>query len=118
MVNLRWVCPNCNQQLETTGNKRGIKLIAKKYCIDCGKEISRRSTRCEKCANKKKVILEEDMPITRLELKQLIRSNSFTEIGKKFGVSDNAIRKWCIKFNLPTKKADIKKISDEEWQLL
>ena len=116
--NLRWVCPNCNQQLETTGNKRGIKLIAKKYCVDCGKEISRRSTRCEDCANKQKIIPETNMQVTREELKQLIRAKPFTAIGKQFGVSDNAVRKWCIKFNLPTKKSDIKNYSNEEWQSL
>lgn len=45
LENLRWVCPNCNQQLETTGFKGNkyeeVKRIKKKYyCIDCGKEIS------------------------------------------------------------------------------
>lgn len=52
----------------------------------------------------------------REELKQLIRAKSFTEIGRMFNVSDNAIRKWCIKFNLPSKKSEIKKYSDEEWK--
>ena len=32
-----------------------------------------------------------------------------------FGVTDNAIRKWCKKFNLPFKKEDIIKYSEEEW---
>ena len=43
------------------------------------------------------------MPITREELKELIRNKPFTQIGAKFGVSDNAIRKWCDKFDLPRK---------------
>ena len=55
------------------------------------------------------------MPITRDELKDLIRSTPFTQIGIKFGVSDNAIRKWCDKFNLPRKVSEIKQYSDEEW---
>ena len=33
-------------------------------------------------------------------------------------VSDNAIRKWCIGYELPSKKKDIKKYSDEEWAAL
>lgn len=118
LENLRWVCPNCNQQLETTGNKRGSKLTVKKYCVDCGKEISYRSTRCESCNNKHKKIPLEKMPVSREELKTLIRTQSFTSIGLKYGVSDNAIRKWCIKFNLPTKKVDIKKYTDKEWELI
>ena len=52
----------------------------------------------------------------RDDLKDLIRNNSFLSIGKQFGVSDNSIRKWCAAYNLPTKKTEIKKISDEEWQ--
>ena len=58
------------------------------------------------------------MQVTKEELKQLIRTKPFTAIGKQFGVSDNAVRKWCIKFNLPTKKSDIKNYSNEEWQSL
>ena len=52
---------------------------------------------------------------TREELKNLIRNESFLSIGKKYGVSDNAIRKWCIAENLPSKKTEIKMYTDEEW---
>ena len=52
----------------------------------------------------------------RDELKKLIRSKSFCAIGKQFNVSDNAIRKWCKNYNLPTKKSEIKQYSDKEWE--
>ena len=58
------------------------------------------------------------MPITREELKEKIRYIPFTTIATEYNVSDNAIRKWCDKFNLPRKKDDIKKYSDEEWENL
>ena len=117
LENLRWVCPNCNQQLETTGSRNPIrKKFAKKYyCIDCGKEISKGSLRCLECETKHRVIPIEEMKITREELKFLIRTMPFTQIAKKFNVSDNAIRKWCDKFNLPRKKSEIQKFSEEEW---
>ena len=120
LENLRWVCPNCNQQLETTGFKimRSKKLEKKYYCIDCGIEISRRSVRCAKCDQKHRIKATNDLPISRDELKQLIRNTSFVEIGNKYGVTDNAIRKWCDKFNLPRKVSDIKKISNEDWDLI
>ena len=54
----------------------------------------------------------------REELKQLIRTKPFTEIGKMYGVSDNAIRKWCDFENLPRKKQEINSYSDEEWKLI
>ena len=53
--------------------------------------------------------------LSREELKNLIRTTPFTKIGEKYGVSDNTIRKWCDKYNLPRKAAEIKKISDEDW---
>lgn len=85
----------------------------KKYCIDCGAEILLTSTRCSAC---EKISSRVVVRPTRAELKDLIRNNSFLAIGKNFGVSDNSIRKWCIAYNLPTKKTEIKKMSDEEWQ--
>jgi hypothetical protein len=43
-------------------------------------------------------------------LSKLILSKSFVEIGRLYGVKDNAVRKWCKKFNLPYRKSDIKKL--------
>lgn len=116
LENLRWVCPNCNQQLDTTNGKNKKILNKHNYCIDCGKEIHLSSTRCIECQAKNRTIKLEDMPITREELKNLIRTMPFTKIGEKFAMSDNAIRKWCDKFNLPRKSTEIKKYSDEEWK--
>lgn len=43
LENLRWVCPNCNQQLETTGFHK-IRVTTQeekiKHCLDCGATIS------------------------------------------------------------------------------
>lgn len=41
------------------------------------------------------------------ELLELILNKSFRQIGKDFGVSDNAIRKWCKSYDLPYRKKDI-----------
>ena len=42
------------------------------------------------------------------ELKLLVKNKSFVEIGRMFGVSDNAIRKWCKSYKIPYRKKDIK----------
>lgn len=88
------------------------KIPKQNYCIDCGKEINSQSTRCIQCSNKNKRTVPK---ISRDELKLLIRTTPFTKIGEKYGVSDNAVRKWCDKYGLPRKAADIKKITDSDW---
>lgn len=116
LENLRWVCPNCNQQLETTGFKKiRVKEENKKkyYCIDCGKQISRQGTRCIQCSHKLQYKTQHP---DRETLKFLIRTKSFLQIGRMYNVSDNAIRKWCDNYNLPKKKTQIKQYSDQQWQ--
>ena len=128
LENLRWVCPNCNQQLPTTGfhgikkydlfGNKSIKAKSDKKphkkCVDCGTIISQYAIRCNNCNNKFKKE-NNKLPVTRELLKSKIRTQSFTSIGKEFGVSDNAIKKWCKKYNLPYKTSIIRNITDEEW---
>lgn len=84
-----------------------------KYCVDCGKQIHKLSQRCLACEHIHQQKCERP---SREHLKHLIRNNSFLQIGKKYGVTDNAIRKWCVLYNLPTKKADIKNIDNVTWE--
>lgn len=85
------------------------------YCSECGKQTSKRNVLCPDCANKKRQLTERP---PRDNLKFLIRNNSFLAIGRQFGVSDNTIRKWCIAYNLPSKVSEIKKISDQDWEMI
>lgn len=45
---------------------------------------------------------------TKEELLELIKTNSFTSIGKSFGVTDNMIRQWCKDYKIPYRKKDLK----------
>ena len=69
---------------------------------------------CESCYNKKRIEKLYNI-ISRDNLKELIRSTSFTQIGDMYNVSDNTIRKWCDKYNLPRKVSEIQKYTEEEW---
>ncbi len=114
LENLRWVCPNCDRQLPTYS--KGLRATSEiNRCLNCGKPIGKKSTLCMSCNNAKKLkIALENKPVTREELKNLIRTTSFVDIGKQYDVSDNAIRKWCDKFNLPRTKKEIKSYSEDE----
>ena len=94
---------------------RPVKDFSKKdnFCIECGCKITKGSLRCCTCDHKKQQKVERP---NREELKNLIRTQPFTKIGTHFGVSDNAIRKWCKNENLPSKSSEIKKYTDEEWE--
>lgn len=118
LENLRWVCPNCDRQLDTFGAKNisQEKLSKKNYCIDCGKEITLKSCRCIKCESKNRSKKSIENIIDRETLKNLIRTTSFEEIARQFGyTSGNAVKNWCDYYNLPRLKKDIKAISDEDW---
>lgn len=91
------------------------KEKTKHFCIDCGKEIRKGSLRCQKCAEIHNRIVERP---EREIFKEEIRTIPFTTLGKKYGVSDNAIRKWCDSYNLPRTKKEINQYSDEDWQKL
>lgn len=89
------------------------------FCIDCGKLITEKAVRCRICAAKerrKNNFEDLEKIISREELKYKIRNQSFCSIAKEYLISDNGIRKWCKKYNLPSKKTDIDLYSDEEWQ--
>lgn len=91
----------------------------KNYCIDCGCEITSQAIRCISCKNKEIGLKKRksERP-SREELKNLIRKKPFTEIARQYGVTDNAIRKWCDIENLPRKKSEIQKINEEDWKLI
>ena len=84
-----------------------IGLEKRNICPICGKETSTNknqycSHECFNIANRK-----TEHP-SKEELKELIQTYSFLSLGKMFGVSDNAIRKWCKDYNLPYRKKDLK----------
>ena len=104
LSNLRFLCPNCDSQSDTFcgRNVRRKRLDKTSQCILCGKQKSLNiHKRCSSCAAKERK--PRDRSHTRKvvrpsleELKNLLRDNSYCEVGRKYGVSDNAIRKWIL----------------------
>lgn len=72
---------------------------------------ARRSIMCEKCRNE--IYAEKSMSLDKDTLRSLILKYPFLTIGKMYNVSDNAIRKWCKKYGLPTRRAEVKELRKE-----
>ena len=109
LENIQLLCPNCDSQTENyCGNANKNKII--KRCPQCGKPISRTATLCTICSNKSRS--KKDTP----SLEQLIidfkEIQSYKKIGEKYGVRDNTIKKWFIKYGLPNNIKELKKYID------
>ena len=89
------------------------KQKQKYYCIDCNTEITRFGIRCVKCAQ---IVRRNIQRPDRETLKHLIRVKTFVELEKIYKVTTNAIKKWCINYNLPSTKKEINSYSNEEWK--
>lgn len=114
--NLRILCPNCHSQTDTYcgGNKESSisnernkrylnkeeKLVEKKKKVkkvktkkqcECGLEIRKESNMCNKCHTKSlRKVERPSIEQLKIDIKEL----GYAGTGRKYGVSDNAIRKW------------------------
>jgi Zn finger protein HypA/HybF involved in hydrogenase expression len=99
--NLRILCPNCHAKTPTyCGKNKKIKYenIKTEYlCSSCSSPVKTKSktSLCKSCESKTRRKVER--PI-REQLIEELKTNSYVSLGKKYGVSDNAIRKW-LKLN-------------------
>ena len=106
LENLRMVCPNCNSQLDTFCRKnsnKNIKIKKEKkikikkekkiyLCSVCGGEKkSKIGSVCGGCAKIKQ--RKVNRPTKELLMRD-INELGYKGCGRKYGVSDNAIRKW------------------------
>lgn len=105
--NLMILCPNCHSQTDSFCGKGNSKKKEERYCKVCGKKINRDtdSGLCKKCSHIEK--RKTEWP-SRDELNSLLQNSSFLTVGRMFGVSDNAVRKWCKYYGLPTSAKDYK----------
>lgn len=87
LANLRFLCPNCHSQTSTFAGKSLKKKI----------KISELNPEWR---NKDRIKQRKVLRPSREELQFLIKNTPFTTLGKKYNVSDNAVRKWCKRYNL------------------
>ncbi len=104
LENLRIVCPNCAATLET---HCGRNLPRERICPGCGRTFAPRHIRHRYCSQecwgavnggrRRGVPQPHLRKVVRPTYQQLVddlESMSYLAVGRKYGVSDNAVRKW------------------------
>lgn len=101
-----------NFSIEKTINNKKVKVVEikpKKHksgqikiCPVCGKEFTSKKSDQKYCSQ---ICYQEDTKGNRPTLIQLIKDfkelKSFVQVGIKYSVTDNAVRKWCRLYGLP-----------------
>jgi hypothetical protein len=103
--NLRIVCPNCASTLDTHCG-RNLRLIQDRTCEECGATYRPNHVDQRFCSPycgqhherpETRVPRPESRKVPRptyAELKEDLAHLSWVAVGRKYGVSDNAVRKW------------------------
>jgi hypothetical protein len=104
LENLQIVCPNCAATLDTHCGRKNRRDLRPRSCLWCGNEFVPRAVShhyCSQICGRHSKGPQEPRPdrrkVDRPPYEQLmadVRSMGFRAIGRKYGVSDNAIRKW------------------------
>jgi hypothetical protein len=99
--NLQIVCPNCAATLAT---HCGRNVRVARLCASCGRGFhpkGRHQRFCShSCGGHSEASLESQVAARRVQrppgaqLLREIAATSYVAVGRKYGVSDNAIRKW------------------------
>lgn len=115
LVNLRILCPNCHSQTETYSGKKTKKskeqklIELNKKCSNCNSLITKKATLCNSCSGIKKAEEKRDFILpTKENLILLLRATNFEEVGRKFNVTGNAVKKWCKKYGISSYAKDYK----------
>jgi transposase-like protein len=105
--NLRIVCPNCAATLDTHCGRKNRMPPPLRSCRRCGRRFTAKYTRHAYCSQKcgsrwdRSALRGRPNPtIRRVErppyeqLIEEIEATGYSAVGRKYGVSDNAVRKW------------------------
>lgn len=104
LENLRVVCPNCAATLDTHCGRKNRMPRERRLCLHCGSEFFAKydshrycSQACGVHGKGPREPRPERRKVERPSYEQLladVQTMSFVAIGRKYGVSDKAVRKW------------------------
>ena len=101
LENLRIVCPNCNAGLDTHCGRSN--RMGPRDCLYCGETFRPRYSRQQYCSqvcgthSSSHEPKPQNRKVERPNYAQLLRDleeTNYSAVGRKYGVSDNAVRKW------------------------
>jgi hypothetical protein len=105
LENLRIVCPNCAATLETHCGKLNKRVYEARDCPQCGKTFQPKHGKqrycCRACGQRyiRGVPMPERRKVARPPYTHLVREVAaigYRATGRRYGVSDTAIRKWLL----------------------
>jgi hypothetical protein len=104
LENLRIVCPNCAATLETHCGRKNVVRLTPRPCLRCGVEFLpkyRDQRYCSQDCGSRHPRTREPRPesrkVSRPPYEQLvaeIEALGYRAVGRRYGVSDSAVRKW------------------------
>ncbi len=94
--NLRILCPNCHSQTKTYSGKRNLRgrkkhSYTQNNKCNCGAIITNDANECVECYHNNSRKVQRPSII---QLTEEVNNLGYVGTGKKYGVSDNSIRKW------------------------
>lgn len=111
LENLRILCPNCAATLDTHCGRKNTVRRAPRACDTCGEQFRPRydlhrycSRRCSGLAHAERLhgrAAPQRRKVQRPGVDRLlgeIEREGFLATGRRYGVSDNAIRKWVLQY--------------------
>ena len=94
--NLRMLCPNCNSQQDTFAGRNNAVLNLSRIC-ECGNKKMKDAGHCRSC---EQITRRRVKRPSKEKLKEEMGNSSLSALGRKYGVSDNAVRKWAKAYSL------------------
>lgn len=123
------VCSNCHKEIHFKMKKQINEVVVVKKVKEKTLKIKeiKEKPKCKICDNKCKTSASvycsnecfdigraENIPTKTDFVFKLKELHNFVQIGKYYNVSDNSIRKWCKKYDIPTTKTELKEYLKKE----
>jgi len=108
LENLRVVCPHCNATLDTHCGRNNTRPPIERSCLLCGTAFRPRTERqrfCSRACGQRaprrggpRLALRRAERPPYVQLVAEIEELGYLGVGRRYGVSDNAIRKWRLAY--------------------